>query len=60
MKQVADYTQDDVSAMLERIGLGHLSPVFKENGVNGKDLLSLEDEDYKESLNCSNLQVCVT
>jgi len=53
------YSQADVSELLERIGLGHLGPVFKENGVNGKDLLSLEDEDYKESLNCTNLQVCL-
>lgn len=58
MTTLSEYSQEDVSKLLERIGLGHLAPVFKENGVNGKDLLSLEDEDYKESLNCSNLQVC--
>lgn len=57
-KQIVDYNQEDVSELLERIGLGHLVSVFKENGVNGKDLLDLEDEDYKESLNCTNLQVC--
>lgn len=55
--KVSEFTQDDVSDLLERIGLGHLTGVFRENGVNGKDLLSLEDEDYKESLNCTNLQV---
>lgn len=58
MKPVSEYTQDDVSLLLERIGLGHLTSVFKENGVNGRDLLSLDDDDYRESLNCTNLQVC--
>lgn len=54
---VSDWSQDDVASFLGDIGLGHLAPKFKDNGVNGKDLLELEDDDYRESLGCSNLQV---
>lgn len=54
---VSDWSQAEVASFLEDIGLGHLAPKFKDNGVNGKDLLELEDEDYRESLGCSNLQV---
>lgn len=54
---VSDWSQAEVASFLEDIGLGHLAPKFKDNGVNGKDLLELEDEDYRESLSCSNLQV---
>lgn len=54
---VSDWSQADVATFLEDIGLGHLAPKFKDNGVNGKDLSELEDEDYRESLGCSNLQV---
>eukprot|EP00889_Picochlorum_renovo_P005525 jgi/Picre1/32555/NNA_007901.t1 len=50
-------SQAEVASFLEDIGLGHLAPKFKDNGVNGKDLLELEDEDYRESLGCSNLQI---
>lgn len=54
---VASLTQQQVQDMLERIGLGHLKPKFAENGVNGQDLLELTEDDYRESLGCTGLQV---
>lgn len=57
MSAIENWSTDDVQSLLEDIGLGHLAPKFKDNGVNGKDLLELEDDDYRESLGCSNLQV---
>lgn len=46
-----------VEDFLEQIGLGHLAPAFKENAVTGDDLATLTDEDFSESLHCTNLQI---
>lgn len=54
---ISDWSQDDVCQFLDSLGLDHLKGAFKENGVNGKDMLELTDEDYKDSLGCTNLQV---
>ncbi len=52
-----DWDVKDVVAFIDSIGLGHISKNFEENAVNGRDLLELEDEDFRESLQCSGLQV---
>ena len=54
---VASWDIAAVCGFLEGIGLHALVPAFKDNAVNGKDLLDLTDEDFRDSLGCSNLQV---
>ena len=48
-----------VANFIGGIGLESLAPAFKENAVNGADLISLTEEDYIESLGCTKLQVRV-
>jgi hypothetical protein len=55
--QVASWSVDDVVTFLAQIGLPHLAEGFRDNAVNGNDLAGLTDEDFKESLGCTGLQV---
>lgn len=48
---------DDVAAFLDRLELDSLIPAFKENAVDGKDLVGLSDDDLKEYLGAKPLQV---
>lgn len=54
---VSSWNCDAVVEFLNDIGLGHLAAGFKENAVDGKDLLGLSDDDLREELKCTNLQV---
>jgi hypothetical protein len=56
-KPVSRWDIDDVVAFLGSIGLPQLGDSFRANAVNGKDLSDLSDEDFKESLGCTALQV---
>lgn len=56
-KPVAKWDVDEVVAFLGSIGLPQLGDAFQANAVNGKDLIDLSDEDYKDSLGCTALQV---
>lgn len=55
-KMVKDWSVDEVLAMLKSIGLNSLVDTFRLNGVQGKDLVLLSDEDFKE-LGMSGLQI---
>jgi len=48
---------DDLSNFLTDIGLAHVVPLFKENGVDGQFLASLSDEDLCSDLGLKPLQV---
>lgn len=50
------YSQKEVLAFLDSIGLGHLAGIFKENTVDGPLLVVLTDEDLKNELGFTNLQ----
>ena len=50
---------DTVANWISSIGLPQLVDAFKSNAVNGSDLIGLSDEDMKESLGCTGLQVCI-
>jgi hypothetical protein len=54
---VPKWDVDTVCGFLTQIGLGALTDAFKTNAVNGSDLISLSDEDFKDSLGCTPLQV---
>jgi len=54
---VPKWSVENVVAFLGSIGLPQLGDAFKANAVNGSDLLFLTDEDFKESLGCTPLQV---
>lgn len=56
-KEVSTWSIDDVSKFLGTIGLVSLQDAFMTNAVNGADLLVLSDEDFKESLGATPLQV---
>jgi hypothetical protein len=53
----ADLTTGDIVKLLHDIGLGHLEAVFKENGVNGRDLAEFSDDELKEDLGLTTLQI---
>ena len=55
-KLVKDWSVEEVLAMLKSIGLNSLVDTFRLNGVQGKDLVLLSDEDFKE-LGMSGLQI---
>ncbi len=54
---VENWSVNDVCDFLSRLELTSLVPGFQENAVDGKDLLSLTDEDMKELLGCKPLHV---
>ncbi len=49
----------EVTRWLEGLQLDAVVPVVKENAVNGEDLLSLTEQDLKDELGCTPLQVGV-
>jgi len=55
-KLVQNWSVEEVLAMLKSIGLNSLVEAFKLNGVSGKDLVLLSDEDFKE-MGMSGLQI---
>ena len=56
---VPKWDVETVCNFIGGIGLESLAPAFKENAVNGADLIALSDEEYVESLGCTKLQVRV-
>ena len=54
---VPKWSPDEVVMFLGSIGLPQLGDAFKSNAVNGSDLIDLTDEDFKDSLGCTPLQV---
>ena len=50
-------------AYLEYIELPHLTPIFKDNGIDGKFLLSLSDESLQAAgiapLQCKKIRMCL-
>jgi hypothetical protein len=52
------YSVAETVQLLSEIGLRDGSP-FESNGITGGDLLDLEEEELKEDLHLSNLQVRV-
>lgn len=55
--KVSEWSVDQVGDFLQGLQLGGLAPAFKENAVDGKDLLNLTDDDYIRDLKLTNLQV---
>lgn len=55
-KAVTDWTPQDVEDFLIGLHLDGLAPGFRQNAVNGKDLLQFTDDDLSQELNCTNLQ----
>ena len=51
------YSVAETVQLLSEVGLRDGSP-FESNGITGGDLLDLEEEELKEDLHLSNLQVC--
>ena len=45
---VAEWSVDEVLAMLDGIGLGHVQEPFKQNGVNGKLLVTMHETEFME------------
>ncbi len=45
---VSEWSVDEVLAMLDGLGLAHLKQPFKENGVNGKLLVTLHEKEFIE------------
>ena len=45
---VEEWSLDDVLAMLDGLGLGHLQQPFKENGVNGRLLVTMHEAEFIE------------
>ncbi len=45
---VEEWSLDDVLAMLDGLGLGHLQQPFKENGVNGRLLVTMHEAEFQE------------
>ena len=50
------YSVAETVQLLSEIGIRDGSP-FESNGITGGDLLDLDDEELKEDLHLSNLQV---
>lgn len=55
-KPVDQWNVDDVVAFLHSIDLGHLADAFRNNAVNGKDLLNLSEADFIRDLGCTQIQ----
>lgn len=45
---VSEWSVDEVLAMLDGLGLGHLQQPFKENGVNGRLLVTMHETEFME------------
>ncbi len=45
---VEEWSLDDVLAMLDGLNLGHLQQPFKENGVNGRLLVTMHEAEFQE------------
>jgi hypothetical protein len=56
-KAIESWSVDDVIEWLTGIGLGHKVEVFREKSIDGKQLLGIPAEEWKETLGLSNLQV---
>ena len=56
MVDVCRYSVAETVQLLSEIGIRDGSP-FETNGITGGDLLDLEDEELKEDLGLTNLQV---
>lgn len=56
MKDIKDYTVEDVSIWLVAIGLGDKGDAFRENAVDGAMLVALSEADCQEELGLSGLQ----
>ena len=52
-----DWEVDDVCNFLEGLQLQSLVTEFKQNAVDGADLLSLDDTELAGDLHCTNLQI---
>lgn len=57
MKAIQEFTVEEVCMWLVAIGLGSKQDPFKDNAVDGKLLVELSDDDMKNDLSLSNLQV---
>lgn len=47
LKNVVEWTSSDVSAWLNENGYGEYAGIFRTNGIDGKVLLMLKEEDLK-------------
>lgn len=55
-KQVQEWNVEDVGLFLHSIDLGHLAEAFRNNAVNGRDLLRLGNDDFIRDLGCTAIQ----
>jgi len=56
-KSVSKWKLGEVLTFLENIGLTDFMPVFRKNHINGKDLLTLTDQNLKEDLCITDLHL---
>ena len=45
---VSEWSVDEVLAMLDGLGLSHLQQPFRENGVNGRLLVTMHETEFME------------
>ena len=55
-KGIEEWDVDDVVAYLESLSLGHVAAPFKDNAVDGRDLIGLEVESMVTELHLTPLQ----
>ena len=55
-KRHASWRVDEVVEFLHEIELGHLEPIFRENGVDGRFLSELPEADLVQELGLTKLQ----
>ena len=55
-KRVDEWNVEDVGLFLHSLDLGHLTGPFRQNAINGRDLLKLSDEDFTRDLSCTQIQ----
>ena len=56
---IKDWSVAEVADFLAGLNLDALAGTFKDNAVDGKDLLELTDDEFAAELKCTNLQVRV-
>ena len=54
--QAESWTVAQVSSFLQQLSLGHLAPIFEENGIDGQLLCELSQEDLMQNLGLKPLQ----
>jgi hypothetical protein len=55
-KKLASWSVADVATFLERLELGHVVPAFADNGVDGRMLMELSEDDLIGELGLKRLQ----